>query len=158
MACIGSGSGPGVRRTGSPTRPPRSTLTRVACESTSPGSTSCCWPPRWSRATSSRRSRRNPCATSIRSWATRCWRLRTGSTRYLAKTKKGVIQAVREGRAHPYLTTFRLCQEFGWTPAEVGAQRAADIETFVLILDELERQSALAPADDDATTILITGD
>jgi len=68
-----------------------------------------------------------------------------------------MLEALRERRMHPSLTTFRLCQEFGWTPAQVGAQRAADIETFVLILDELERQSALVPADDDATTILITG-
>jgi hypothetical protein len=38
----------------------------------------------------------------------------------------------------------------------VRAQRAGDIEKFVLILNELERLSTLVPADEDATTILIS--
>ena len=65
---------------------------------------------------------------------------------------------MRERTAHPDLTTFRLCQEFGWTPEQVRNQRSADIEKFVLILDELARQSALLAADEDATTILIASD
>jgi hypothetical protein len=40
----------------------------------------------------------------------------------------------------------------------VREQTAADIEKFVVILDELERQSALMPADEDATTILIAAE
>ena len=65
---------------------------------------------------------------------------------------------MRGGQAHPDLTTFRLCQEFGWTPQQVRTQRAVDIEKFVLILSELERLSALVPDDEDATTILVTED
>jgi hypothetical protein len=38
----------------------------------------------------------------------------------------------------------------------VQAQRAVDIEKFVLILHELERLSTLAPDDEDVTTIVIT--
>jgi hypothetical protein len=49
-----------------------------------------------------------------------------------------------------------LCQEFGWTPQEVRAQGAADIEKFILILKELEHLATLIPDDDDVTTILIT--
>jgi hypothetical protein len=37
----------------------------------------------------------------------------------------------------------------------VRNQRAADIETFVLILNELDRQSALVADDEDSTTILV---
>ncbi|HEY1294520.1 MAG TPA: hypothetical protein VGJ60_15695 [Chloroflexota bacterium] len=72
--------------------------------------------------------------------------------------KKGLLRALQGRQMHPDLTTFRLCQEFGWTPAQLRAQPATDIDKFVLILSELERQSALVPADDDATTILIDGD
>ena len=50
---------------------------------------------------------------------------------------------------------FRLCQEFGWTPQQVRAQRAEDIEKFILILNELDHLSALVSPDEDATTILI---
>jgi hypothetical protein len=51
-----------------------------------------------------------------------------------------------------------LCQEFGWTPLQVRVQPAGDVEKLVLILNELEQQSTLVPADDDATTILISED
>ena len=84
--------------------------------------------------------------------------MRTGSTRSLSRIKKGLTRAVREHRGHPDLTLFRLCQEFGWTPSQVREQTAADIEKFVVILDELERQSAQVPADEDATTILIAAE
>jgi hypothetical protein len=72
--------------------------------------------------------------------------------------KKSLISALREQRVHPDLTTFRLCQEFGWTPQQVQAQPAQDVEKFILILNELETLSALVPADEDSTTILITHD
>jgi hypothetical protein len=49
-----------------------------------------------------------------------------------------------------------LCQEFGWTPQQVQAQRAVDIEKFVLILNELERIATLVSDDEDSTTILIS--
>jgi hypothetical protein len=67
-----------------------------------------------------------------------------------------LIGAIRSNREHPDLTLFRLCQEFGWTPQEVRAQRAVDIEKFILILKEREQLSTLAPDDEDVTTILIT--
>jgi len=69
-----------------------------------------------------------------------------------------LLGALRGRWAHPDLTTFRLCQEFGWTPLQVRAQPAGDVEKLVLILNELEQLSTLVPADDDATTILITDD
>jgi hypothetical protein len=55
---------------------------------------------------------------------------------------------------------FRLCREFGWTPAAVRALSAVDVQRFVLILDELQRTSSVVSvsAEDDATTILITDD
>jgi hypothetical protein len=69
-----------------------------------------------------------------------------------------LTDALRGRREHPDLTLFRLCQEFGWTPHEVRTQRAVDIEKFVLILNELEHLSTLAPDDEDFTTIVITED
>jgi hypothetical protein len=60
--------------------------------------------------------------------------------------------------ANPTLTMFRLCQEFGWTPDQVRAQPAADIEAFIAILQENDRLGRLIPADDHATTILISPD
>ena len=67
-------------------------------------------------------------------------------------------RARRAGDRHPDLTAFRLAQEFGWTPAELRAQRATDVEKFVLILEELERLSALVAEDDGGMTILISDD
>jgi hypothetical protein len=40
----------------------------------------------------------------------------------------------------------------------VRAQQAGDIEKFVLILNQLEHLSTLLPADENATTILISED
>jgi hypothetical protein len=51
-----------------------------------------------------------------------------------------------------------LCQEFGWTPLQVRAQPAEDIEKLVLILNELEHLSTLVPAEDDGTTTILIGD
>ncbi len=74
----------------------------------------------------------------------------------LPSTEKNIISALHNAQGHPELTTFRLCQEFGWTPRQVQAQRAVDIEKFILILNELERIATLVPDDEDATTILIS--
>jgi len=68
------------------------------------------------------------------------------------------VAALRGRRAHPDLTTFRLCQEFGWTPLQVRAQPAGDIEKLVLVLNELEQVSTLVPAEDDGTTTILIGD
>jgi hypothetical protein len=53
---------------------------------------------------------------------------------------------------------FRLCLEFGWTPREVRALSAVDVQRFTLILNELQHRSALTAEADDATTILISDD
>jgi len=36
---------------------------------------------------------------------------------------------------------FRLCKEFGWTPKELRRQPSKTIEQFVVILNEMDRQS-----------------
>lgn len=48
---------------------------------------------------------------------------------------------MRRGKPHPSLTKFRLCKEFGWTPEELDRQPAKTIEEFVVILNEMDRQS-----------------
>ncbi len=76
----------------------------------------------------------------------------------LPAEKKSLTRALRSFAPHPGLVTFRLCREFGWTPRQVREQTAADVEELVLILEELDRQSALVPSDEDVTTILISED
>ena len=73
-----------------------------------------------------------------------------------AKKKKSLIGALATNAPTPELITFRLCREFGWTPQQVRAQRAVDIDEFVLILDEMDRVSTLVAPEADTTTILIT--
>jgi len=51
------------------------------------------------------------------------------------------VRAMRRGRAHPSLTSFRLCKEFGWTPEQLNRQSAKTVEEFVVILNEIDRQS-----------------
>jgi len=51
------------------------------------------------------------------------------------------VRAMRRGRAHPSLTRFRLCKEFGWTPEQLNRQSAKTIEEFVVILNEMDRQT-----------------
>jgi hypothetical protein len=46
---------------------------------------------------------------------------------------------MRRGRAHPSLTSFRLCKEFGWTLEQLNRQSAKSIEEFVVILNEMDR-------------------
>jgi hypothetical protein len=52
----------------------------------------------------------------------------------------------------------RLCQEFGWTPHQVRGLPVVDVQRLVVILNELQRASAVVAMEDDATTIVITDD
>ena len=45
---------------------------------------------------------------------------------------------MKRGKSHPSLTEFRLCKEFGWTPAELRRQSAKDVDSFIVILNELD--------------------
>jgi len=51
------------------------------------------------------------------------------------------VRAMRRGKAHPSLTRFRLCKEFGWTPKQLNGQSAKTIEEFVVILNEMDHQT-----------------
>ena len=51
------------------------------------------------------------------------------------------MRAMRRGKPHPSLTSFRLCKEFGWTPLELEEQPCKTIEEFIVILNELDRQT-----------------
>lgn len=51
------------------------------------------------------------------------------------------MKAMRRGRAHPSLTQFRLCKEFGWTPEQLNRQPARTVEEFVVILNEIDHQT-----------------
>jgi len=42
---------------------------------------------------------------------------------------------------HPAVTRFRLCKEFGWTLGELERQPAKAIEEFLVIIDEIDRQT-----------------
>jgi hypothetical protein len=48
---------------------------------------------------------------------------------------------MRRGNPHPALMEFRLCKEFGWTPKELARQPAKTVETFVVVLNEMDRQT-----------------
>jgi hypothetical protein len=48
---------------------------------------------------------------------------------------------MRRGKPHPALMEFRLCKEFGWTPKELARQPAKTIEAFVVIMNEIDRQT-----------------
>ena len=50
------------------------------------------------------------------------------------------MRAMRRGKPHPSLITFRLCKEFGWTPRQLRRQPAKTIEEFIVILNEVDRQ------------------
>jgi len=50
---------------------------------------------------------------------------------------------MRRGKPHPSLTKFRLCKEFGWTPNQLAKQPAKTIEEFIVILNEIDRQTEL---------------
>ena len=51
------------------------------------------------------------------------------------------MRAMRRGKPHPILTSFRLCKEFGWTPLELEEQPCKTIEEFIVILNEIDRQA-----------------
>ena len=42
---------------------------------------------------------------------------------------------------HPAVTRFRLCKEFGWTLEDFERQPAKAIEEFLVILNEIDRQT-----------------
>lgn len=48
---------------------------------------------------------------------------------------------MRRGKPHPALMEFRLCKEFGWTPKALARQPAKTVEEFVVILNEMDRQT-----------------
>lgn len=48
---------------------------------------------------------------------------------------------MRRGKPHPALTEFRLCKEFGWTPTQLARQPAKKVEEFIVILNEMDRQT-----------------
>jgi len=48
---------------------------------------------------------------------------------------------MKRGKAHPSLTEFRLCKEFGWAPTQLARQPAKKVEEFIVILNEMDRQT-----------------
>jgi len=48
---------------------------------------------------------------------------------------------MRRGKPHASLLEFRLSKEFGWLPTELRKQPSKTIEQFVVILNEMDRQS-----------------
>ena len=48
---------------------------------------------------------------------------------------------MRRETPHSSLTKFRLCKEFGWTLEELERQPAKTIEEFLVILNEMDRQT-----------------
>jgi len=48
---------------------------------------------------------------------------------------------MRRGKPHSALTEFRLCKEFGWTPTALARQPAKKVEEFIVILNEVDRQT-----------------
>jgi len=48
---------------------------------------------------------------------------------------------MRRGKPHPALTEYRLCKEFGWTPTSLACQPSKKIEEFIVILNEVDRQT-----------------
>jgi hypothetical protein len=51
------------------------------------------------------------------------------------------IRAIKRGKPHPALTVYRLCKEFGWTINQLNKQSAKTIEEFLVILNELDKQT-----------------
>ena len=48
---------------------------------------------------------------------------------------------MRREKPHPSLTKFRLCKEFSWTPKELARQPAKTVEEFIVIMNEIDRQT-----------------
>jgi len=49
---------------------------------------------------------------------------------------------MRRETPHSSLTKFRLCKEFGWTLEELESQPAKTVEEFLVIINEIDRQTA----------------
>ena len=52
------------------------------------------------------------------------------------------IRAIRRGKPHYTITVYRLCKEFGWTPKQLNKQPAKIIQQLLIILNEVDRQTA----------------
>jgi len=48
---------------------------------------------------------------------------------------------MRRGKPHPALVEYRLCKEFGWTPKALASQPSKKIEEFIIIINEVDRQT-----------------
>jgi hypothetical protein len=48
---------------------------------------------------------------------------------------------MRRGKPHPALTEFRIIKEFGWTKTQLDRQPAKFVETCIVILNEMDRQT-----------------
>jgi hypothetical protein len=51
------------------------------------------------------------------------------------------IRALRRQKSHSVITDFRLCKEFGWTPNQLAKQPARTIHQFIVILNEVDRET-----------------
>jgi len=51
------------------------------------------------------------------------------------------VRAMRRGKPHPSLLEFRLCKEMGWTKTQLDRQPAKFVETCIVILSEIDRQT-----------------
>jgi len=51
------------------------------------------------------------------------------------------VRAMRRGKPHPSLLEWRICKEMGWTKTQLDRQPAKFVETCVVILNEMDRQS-----------------
>jgi hypothetical protein len=48
---------------------------------------------------------------------------------------------MKRSKPHPILMEFRLCKEFGWTPTMLARQPAKTVEQFIVVLNEMDRQT-----------------
>ena len=48
---------------------------------------------------------------------------------------------MRRGKPHPALTEFRIIKEFGWTKTQLDQQPSKFVETCIVILNEMDRQT-----------------
>jgi hypothetical protein len=48
---------------------------------------------------------------------------------------------MRRSTPHESVTEYRLCKEFGWTPAQLARVSAKKVEEFLIIINEIDRQA-----------------
>jgi hypothetical protein len=48
---------------------------------------------------------------------------------------------MRRSAPHESVTEYRLCKEFGWTPAQLARVSAKKVEEFLIIINEIDRQA-----------------